>query len=361
MYTTSISLGGDIELVFTKDGKAIPSNTFVKSKAKNPNGVYHDGTPAEFGFRSDQCMMYLMDKIRSKVIECREIAKENNLSAQFVDGCKIDLEAAKNAPPGWDASGCNPTRSLYSGGGLAPTFPDYGKWIKRNGCLCGGHVHFGASSLRMQHSDPDKNQYESWKRDENGMEHILMIVHALVVGVLPVVYRIAFDEWTERRFAKLGIGNFRLPPHGLEWKDPGSAIMRSPLTYISIAGLARVVVANAFGTSSKVDGCAFAPTAAFKKLISVDHIEAREMLHCRKTALELYDRIKPVLVDLHSSVFYNGTPFKSMTGIKLLEKAHDKMDKNPKFDRSWRLGKYRAEYIGAHTIHDDSELERENA
>jgi len=195
--------------------------------------AYHDGFNLEFGIRPEEDLNRVIANVREGIRESMLIADSLGLGVPVCDGWEIDHYDIKDKK-GWDVSGCNPTHNPMNGLTATPPFPDYGEYMLKNGTLCGCHIHLGDDQLAELAKDGAKSIH---------CDIATILALCVPAHILLMLSGQGIDlEWTKKRWQKLGIGNFRVPPHGFEYKDPGSIILASPALFVEIAEIVRAIV-----------------------------------------------------------------------------------------------------------------------
>lgn len=229
-------VGSDPEIFAeNEDGSILPAFNFLPSK-ENPikfntqgliNNLYWDGFQAEFTTNASVCLDSHSDSIRAglKGIYAHMI-KHNpkaKLSTQTVFEIPFDL--IQNSKSEHVAFGCLKSLNAYGMTGLEADGRDV---FYRT---AGGHIHFGFSA----HTTHPKSQ-----------ESIVRMVKALdaILGIASVSLFATLDNPMRRQMYGLA-GEYRLPPHGLEYRTLSNAWMFHPLMTHIVFDLARS--ASVFG------------------------------------------------------------------------------------------------------------------
>lgn len=238
LYFGTGKIGSDPEIfVENSKGTIIPAFNFLGSKAKpdhtpgygenyhtvlprnktNGNDLYWDGFQAEFTTRASHCMGWHADSIQAGLRGIYLAAKKFNKNARLSIKTVFDIspELLAKSKPEHVAFGCNASFNAYGMNGLqAP-----GNTIGYRSA--GGHVHFG---FDKKHS---KEVYEK-------------MVKALdaILGVAGVSMFATYDD--PRRRIMYGLaGEYRLPPHGLEYRVLSNAWLFHPVLANIVFDLAR--------------------------------------------------------------------------------------------------------------------------
>src|SRR5665213_201560 len=217
-------IGSDPEIFLETDkGEIIPAFAFLKSKdepGRIIEGPYWDGFQAEFDTKSNSCMQRHAESLKAGLFNLHKklgaFNKTAKLSAKTVFDIPPDL--LKNSKKEYVAFGCRESLNAYGLKGLeAP-----GEEVTYRSA--GGHIHFGISNDKM-------------RADKAG---IIKMVKALdaVLGVACVSMCGKFDDPRRRNMYGLA-GEYRLPPHGFEYRTLSNAWLFHPLIAHLVFDLAR--------------------------------------------------------------------------------------------------------------------------
>lgn len=238
LYTTVDYLDGEVGSdpeIFAEDetGKIIPAFEFLGSKESptvytDPkfhgefnggypsNHCYWDGFQAEFTTTPKECMGWHSDSIQNGLKGVHKALKKYNpkakLSAKTV--FEISEKMLKEAKPEHVAFGCAPSFNIYK---------MKGKRLNGDQVTirpAGGHIHFGCGKL-----------------DAKTLENVVQALDA-VLGVACVSMFGKLDDKRRRELYGLA-GEYRLPPHGLEYRTLSNAWLFHPLLANLVFDLAR--------------------------------------------------------------------------------------------------------------------------
>lgn len=235
--TKNFRLGSDPE-IFCEDEKGIviPAFNFLSSKADkttltaigNPSysnaehgnkPLYWDGFQAEFETSAQHCLGWHVDSVhlglRGLYEHLMKYNPKGKLSSRTV--MYVTQDMLDNAAPEHVAFGCMPSKNAYGLGGLQSEGRDV---LFRP---AGGHIHFGIG----KHSD----------------EYYTQIVKTLdaIIGVACVSLFQSFDNPERRKLYGLA-GEYRTPPHGLEYRTLSNAWLTHPLIMNLVFDIARECV-----------------------------------------------------------------------------------------------------------------------
>lgn len=212
-------IGCDPEIfVENEKGEIIPSFDFLEAKEKNAY-VYWDGFQAEFTTNPDSCMDRQCSNIKSglQAVLSAAIGKfpKAKLSTKTVFDISPDL--LKKSKPEHVAFGCRPSLNAY--GLKGRDAPGHEVTFRS----AGGHIHFGFG--------------DKIKQDKDGLKRMVKALDA-ILGVACVSMFAKYDD--PRRRSMYGLaGEYRLPPHGLEYRPISNAWLFHPLIAHLVFDLAR--------------------------------------------------------------------------------------------------------------------------
>lgn len=217
------TIGSDPE-IFLTDGEKnlIPAFDFLGSKEKpnvGPhanNKIYWDGFQAEFDTQSGTCLASHSDNVHYALKDLYHMALKHNSTALLSLKTTFDLTPKQ----------LNDTKDEHIAFGCMPSLNVYGmKGISANGRdvpyrSSGGHIHFGIG-----------------KKSSEEIERIVKALDA-ILGVACVSLFAKYDTAQRRMMYGLA-GEYRLPPHGLEYRTLSNAWLCHPLAMHLTFDLAR--------------------------------------------------------------------------------------------------------------------------
>lgn len=210
--------------------KPITAPAFVEQfQGSRGHGVRvdHDGWNGEFQHNPYACHGWLMDTDYIGLLTAKEQAEKNGFKLFIGDVGRIDASFMPKAPREALESGCNTTLNGFDGGTPCAVLPNFVEVLQTYGCLLGGHIHFGIC-----------NGDSSPLSQQQGVELAKLM---LLTSVLPMSIA-TFTPEQKIRYRVLGVGMFRLPEHGIEFKDFGSATLRSCIHRAAAYGYARTTM-----------------------------------------------------------------------------------------------------------------------
>lgn len=234
------TMGSDPEIfVLDKQDKVIPAYTFLKGKDKpdltgtedefdifnythnsGKQKMFWDGFQAEFNTVGSYCLGWVQDSLAIGMASVLKKAQLKNPDAKLTlkTLVEIDTDVLANAEPQHVEFGCMPSFNAYNMKGLQAD----GRNVPFRST--GGHIHFGINKL----SKEDAEKYVKT------LDKIL--------GVACVSLFAKQDDPRRRMMYGLA-GEYRLPPHGLEYRTLSNAWMAHPVIFNLVFELARKCIA----------------------------------------------------------------------------------------------------------------------
>ena len=217
-------MGCDPEIfVEDKDGMLIPAFNFLGSK-KDPTlkygnhnkSIYWDGFAAEMEVNPDTCLAWVGDNIQCGLKELINKAQATYPGARLSYDVRKDLTPNNimDAKPEHLEFGCMLSYNVYGDEQLNVT----GDSVPFR--TVGGHIHFGCGVLSK--------------------EQIFNIVKALdaILGVACTALFAGYDD-PNRRELYGRAGEYRLPPHGLEYRTLSNCWMVHPIIFHLVFEISR--------------------------------------------------------------------------------------------------------------------------
>jgi len=220
-------IGSDPEIfVEDENGQILPAFAFLGSKEKptlakefgvrKQNAIYWDGFQAEFDTDANTCMGWHSDSLHYGLKGLYQAMIKHNpkakLSAKTV--FDIPIELLQKSAREHVAFGCHPSKNAYGMKGLEAPGEEV---LYRS---AGGHIHFGTSV-----------------NDEKVIQRIVKALDA-IVGVSCVSLFANYDDPRRRQMYGLA-GEYRTPPHGIEYRVLSNAWLFHPLIANIIFDFAR--------------------------------------------------------------------------------------------------------------------------
>jgi hypothetical protein len=228
----SMFIGADPEIfVVDKNNSLIPAFNFLGGKNDaNPDRaphvgdaqgrkVYWDGFQAEFETKPETCLAYEVDSIQAGLKAIYEKAKAKYPGAKLSMQSVVELtdKQMETTDPKYLELGCDPSFNAYSIKGRDLN----GRETSTR--AAGGHMHFGIG-----------------QKSEEAYIEIVKCLDA-VAGVASVSLFAGMENPLRREYYGLA-GEYRKPPHGLEWRTPSNAWLCHPTIAHVFFDLARRAV-----------------------------------------------------------------------------------------------------------------------
>jgi len=212
IHIKNITLGCDPEFFFSKNGKIIGSEKVIKN---NNSQIIIDGVQAELNPSASSCRQSLAEHISSCFRSLNEmIKKDDTIKIDTATTIKIDPKELKSLSKNSQRFGCAPSKNKDGDGKIK--IKDASKYYYRS---AGGHIHLGS--------------YENPK--------ILVPILDIIVGNTCVL--IDRDKGNIIRRKIYGkAGEYRTPPHGLEYRTLSNFWLRDYKLMSFVMGLARMAV-----------------------------------------------------------------------------------------------------------------------
>jgi len=232
LYGFGFAVGTDPEIfVENSKGYIIPAFKFLQPKEKPgktsaalPYGgypMYWDGFAAEFETSPQNCLAWTCDStysgIKSVMMEARKYNKNCRLSAKTV--IRLTSRKLKSEDPAHILLGCAPSFNAY--GLVSKPLISKKVFIRSTG----GHIHFG---IKHRIKTPD-----------DAIKIVKVLDAILAVACVSLFEN--YDVARRREYYGL-VGEYRLPPHGLEYRVLSNAWIFHPLLMNLVFDLARKCV-----------------------------------------------------------------------------------------------------------------------
>lgn len=323
-----MSLGTDPEMfVVDSRNRVVPAFLFLPDKpALSPqyrggtpaplanNPVYWDGFQAEFMTEPGTCLAYHIDSIRHGLIRLHNATQQmqaglaENPKLSIASVVEIPLELLEKSAQKHVALGCDPSLNAY--GMTGEPVVDPRKFFVR---MAGGHVHLGVGGALTPKQIQD----------------VVMAIDA-IVGTFTVGMFASFDKPIRRKYYGLA-GEYRLPPHGIEYRTLSNAWLMHP----GIANLCiDLVRASARLGFSKVfhDCWQGSPQETVETINNCDV----------KAARAIVERNKDLYAHLFTGIYRNTTQvglaaaFKAaMSGVESIVRNPEDVPGNWQFRSAW--------------------------
>lgn len=219
----SCTTGSDPE-IFAVDGKGklIPAWEYLgKQVAGADPHAFWDGFQAEFTTKSASCLALGMDSIQSGLQMVWDAARKVDKKAKLLPSAVIEVpqDMMKAASDEHADLGCDPSANAY--GTLPIDIADPRTMPLR---FAGFHMHFGQGAHGdLYYSTKVVGTKELHKRADDAVKGIDQVAGLISVAVLGYM-----DDERRRQFYGRA-GEYRLPPHGLEYRTLSVAALRHPV------------------------------------------------------------------------------------------------------------------------------------
>jgi hypothetical protein len=301
-----MSIGTDPEMFVTKkDGELIPAFNFLAGKEKptafavtvpgsNVGGsaIYWDGFQAEFRTKETTCLQYQTDSVqfglKGLLIAARKFDPTATISHKTV--FEIHPQLLTEGKEEHVQFGCMPSLNAYGmsgkgGNGREITFRP-----------AGGHIHFGLANYAKYTPD-------DYKKMVKALDAIL--------GVACVSLFATMDNPQRRELYGLA-GEYRLPPHGMEYRTLSNAWLCHPMIMNLVFDVGRICCA--IGYRDLLRYWKSTEEETIKCINTCDVKLAREILKRNYDLFKIlttvaYSAFKPEQIETIFDIFYKGAEY----------------------------------------------------
>lgn len=246
LNSISVSFGCDPEFFFEKKGKIIGSEKVIDIKngmiltpdmikvgANRATGsgetkLIVDGVQAELNPRPDTCRA----RLGNEISQCfrmlnNEMSKDPSLKANFTTTVKITAKELDSLAEASKVFGCMPSKNTNISSISAAKSRDPKKYKYRS---AGGHIHMGKSS----------SSYDPVNTVLKDPERLIQIMDIIVGNTCVLIDRDPGNK--ERRKVYGRAGEFRTPPHGVEYRTLSNFWLKSYPLMSLVMSLTRTAV-----------------------------------------------------------------------------------------------------------------------
>jgi hypothetical protein len=310
------SLGADPEIfAVTADNVVLPAWEFLPEKGKGVE-VFWDGFQAEFTTKTETCLAWFLDHVRTGLLRVRKAAKAKGGELALTDVIAVPQSILESADEKHVRFGCEPSKNAYNDFGQLDA-----KCRELEIRFGGGHKHFGDQVVDDEY------------------------IAIPIVKALDAIWGVASVSMFEglecplRRVYYGKAGEYRLPPHGLEYRTPSNAWLCHP----AIAQLSWTLARQAYYIGRNLELAAVwdADETEVRRVINeLDVAGARKILQRNKAALTAL--LKGYYAENHSRMpgaqFENTKQFAVKHGVNVILEGAVKVLEAPKdLVRNWML------------------------
>jgi hypothetical protein len=292
----AVMLGCDPEFFFAKDGKVIGSEKIIDRKAGlvasgNGSKIIVDGVQAEINPSPSTCRQSLASNIavcfRSVI---NKIAADPSVSVSMAVAAKIQKKELDSLDEESRKFGCAPSKNVDTESENVAALVDPSKYRVRS---AGGHIHLGDAS-----GTKTSAQY----RALHSPERLVPILDIIVGNTCVLLDR--DDGNIERRRVYGRAGEYRTPPHGLEYRVLSNFWLRNYSLMSFVFSLSRFAVGLLSASIEAAGKDGFDYEGELLKLVDMGEIRRAINDNDYDLAWENYQKIRPYLLKVCPQGFY---------------------------------------------------------
>lgn len=277
----TISFGADPEFFFTKEGAIVGAEKVIPKGGVQGRDQYSgeysgkplviiDGVQAEFNPQPNTCRQSFSINLQACFTRiAEEMKKKDGIKADFAQLVEVSKTEMKSLEESSQQFGCAPSNNAYKESAITVKASEY-KYRS-----AGGHIHIGyyTSTTRQFFLEKPK--------------HVIQIMDVIVGNTCVLLDR--SEGNVERRKVYGRAGEYRTPPHGLEYRTLSNFWLQSYQLMSLVLGMVRFAV------------CVAMDEKASEKILSlVDMEKIQQAINTNdfNLALENFNAIKNVLSNI---------------------------------------------------------------
>lgn len=239
-----ITIGGDPEIFFSRSEKIIGAERVVPAEGLtlpiNPVGkIVLDGVQAEVNTAVYSCRQSLAYAIGVAfgALKTRLDEKHQDVRTIFRTLVEVDREELDQLSEKARILGCSPSRNFYNSEATIEVDPF--TYRKRS---AGGHVHMGFNWQRTSIYVGEQWTPSGIIHLDQDMDRQMLVPICDILMGLPSILIDRDPDAAERRQVYGRAGEYRLPPHGLEYRTLSNYWLHSYPIMSLVMGLAKIAV-----------------------------------------------------------------------------------------------------------------------
>ena len=292
-HYASVMFGADPELFLSKDGQVIGAEKVLPKEGirlrnlqtdelEGKPVVIIDGVQAELNPVPSHCRQVFSNNLAicfQKLAE--QMAKHGDIKADFASTVEVSKQEMLSLDKSSQQFGCAPSKNAYKDSEIR--IKDASKYYKRS---AGGHIHIGHQNI------PALVQLFTEKHKE-----VAQMLDILVGNTCVLLDR---DEGNiERRKVYGRAGEYRLPPHGFEYRTLSNFWLRSYQLTSFVLAMTRFAVSVAMDKDAPAQILACVDMEKIQKAINENSFElAYENFNAIK------DMVSSITYQEHSDLIY---------------------------------------------------------
>lgn len=219
----TIMFGADPEFFFSKKGSVVGSEKVLPKAgiAMGEGKIIIDGVQAEFNVAPSYCRQIFAKNLIGCFARLKAESEKVGVKPDFSQTIKLTKKEMDQLSPDSQQFGCSPSNNTYEETGIS--IKDASQYMYRS---AGGHIHMGAY---YQDDAP------LFKRKE-----LVKLLDILLGNTCVLIDRDPGN--VERRKVYGRAGEYRLPPHGLEYRTLSNFWLRDYKLMSFVLGMTRFAV-----------------------------------------------------------------------------------------------------------------------
>lgn len=280
MNNIDCMLGTDPEFfLVNKKGEVVGSEKLIpKNGLKYADGeIVRDGVQVEIKPEPSYCRQVLASYIASLVGKLAQIAELKGLAISPEPGVWVSEKEMKTLSPENQVFGCSPSKNVHNS--KAKIKADPTKYFFRS---AGGHIHIGHREKNLRGVGNVSILYYP--------EQLIPIMDIVLGNTCVLLDRHESNKERRKNYGRAG--EYRIQPHGLEYRTLSNFWLRHETLMSLVVGLARQAVSMASDENLRV---------ALLKAVKMDDVTKAINENDFELAYQNFQKIKPILESINTS------------------------------------------------------------
>lgn len=258
--------------------------------------VIIDGVQAELNPRPSDCRARLVSEISALFRKLKDHLKSfNGVGVDFSQTVQLSEEDFEELPENAKKFGCMPSKNANDGGKESSITVDPSVYRYRS---AGGHIHMGRPLSQGEN-------YDKMDKVLKDPERLIRMMDILVGNTCVLLDRDPGN--VERRKVYGRAGEFRTPPHGVEYRTLSNFWLRHPVLASLVFGLAREAMTLVAEDKDKL----------FVDAVSMSDIADAINTNDYVKALANFEKIKPLITEFVNHDGFVGDAYHPLNSASL--------------------------------------------